>query len=200
MRVSKIISILFHPIFIPLITWIITLFFFPSIYFMISSYISFITQIIILSTIIIPSMLILFLLKKKKITSLEMSNYQERPLPLILSALIIFLGYLFIHPFIIFSPILKAQFIGAIIIILIAGFISICWKISLHMLAIGGLTGAITGASFLLQEGSQLILFLILISGVLGVSRLNEKAHNHAQIYTGFLIGFIIECAGVFVI
>ena len=200
MRLSKIISILLHPIFMPLITWILTLFFFPSIYFMISPYISFITQIIILSTIIIPSMLILFLLKKKKITSLEMSNYKERPLPLILSALIIFLGYLFIHPFIIFSPILKAQLIGAIVIIIIAGFISIRWKISLHMLAIGGLTGAITGSSFIIHEGSQLILFLILISGFLGTSRLNEKAHNHAQIYTGFLIGFIIECAGVFLI
>ena len=200
MRISKIISILLHPIFIPLITWEITLFFFPSVSFIISPYINFIRQIIILSTILLPGLLILVLLKTKKITSLEMANYKERPLPLLFSSLIIFLGYVFIHPFIIFSPILKGQFIGAVIIILIASLISIRWKISLHMLAIGGATGAITGISFLLAERGQLILFLIFISGILGTSRLNEKAHNHAQIYTGFLVGVIIEFTCVFLL
>ena len=33
----------------------------------------------------------------------------------------------------------------------------------------------------------------ILISGILGVSRIKEQAHNNIQVYIGFIIGFFVE-------
>jgi len=33
----------------------------------------------------------------------------------------------------------------------------------------------------------------ILLSGLLGVARIKQKAHNYAQVYVGFLVGLSVE-------
>jgi membrane-associated phospholipid phosphatase len=71
--------------------------------------------------------------------------------------------------------------------------VSLKWKISAHLAAIGGLTGGFFGLSFRLQENPvHILIFLILVSGVLGTARLVLGKHNKAQIYAGFLLGFLI--------
>ena len=197
MGVSKVISIVLHPVFIPLITLKTTLFFTPSLGFSIYSYVNFITLIVVLSTIVFPLLLILFLIKKGKVKSLEMGDYKERARPLIYSSLIMLVGYRVLDPILILAPILKAELLAAIIIVGLAGFISKYWKISLHMLGVGGGTGALIGIHFLSIGVSQLIILAILLSSILGIARINEKAHNHAQIYVGFLVGFSIELTSV---
>ena len=197
MRLSKAISIILHPVFIPLITLKTTLFFFPSIGFAIYSYLNFMMLTIVLTTIVFPLLLILFLVKKGKVASLEMVNYKERPKPLMYSALIMFIGYSVLESILTLAPVLKAELLAAIIIVGLASFISKYWKISLHMLGVGGGTGALIGIHFLYGGLSQLIILAILISGILGIARINEKAHNHAQIYVGFLVGLFIQLSAV---
>ena len=65
------------------------------------------------------------------------------------------------------------------------------------MLGIGGIVGVLFSLNILFGGLLQLIILSVLFAGVLGVARLNEKAHNHAQIYTGFLVGFLIEAASI---
>lgn len=200
MRFSKIISILLHPIFMPLIALKLTLFLVPSIGFSITAYLNFIIGVVIISTIILPIICIFLFLKTGKVTSLELSSYKERPTPLIYCTLFMYIGFLLINHILIFSPILKAVFLGGIIIIALAAFISRFWKISLHMLGIGGLSGTLIGLNFFYGGLSQFIIILILLSGVLGICRINEKAHNHAQVYIGFLLGASIEFMTIFFI
>ena len=200
MRLSKVISIILHPVFIPLITLKTTLFFTPSLGFVIDSYLNFITHIVILTTIVFPLLLILLLVRNGKVASLEMTNYKERPTPLIYSALIMFIGYGILEPILTLAPVLKAELLTAIIIVGLASFISKYWKISLHMLGVGGITGALIGIHFLCGGLSQLIILSMLISGILGIARINEKAHNHAQIYVGFLVGIFVQLSSILLI
>ena len=65
------------------------------------------------------------------------------------------------------------------------------------MLGIGGIVGVLFSLNILFGGLLQLIILSVLFAGVLGVARLNEKAHNHAQINTGFLVGFLIEAASI---
>jgi len=197
MRPSKVISIILHPVFIPLITLKTTLFFAPSIGFAINSYLNFMILTVVLTTIVFPLLLILFLVKKGKVASLEMVNYKERPKPLMYSALIMFIGYSVLESILTLAPVLKAELLAAIIIVGLASFISNYWKISLHMLGVGGGTGALIGIHFLYGGLSQLIILAILTSGILSIARINEKAHNHAQIYVGFLVGLFIQLNAV---
>ena len=193
MRASKIISIILHPIFMPLIALKTTLFFAPSLTFSIYSYENFITLIVFLTTVVLPLLLILFLVKQSKIPSLEMVNYRDRPAPLMYSALIMLIGYCTLEPILTLAPVLKVEFLGAIIIVGVAAFISKYWKISLHMLGIGGLTGVVIAVDLLVGGLYPLITLVILLSGILGVARINEKAHNHAQVYVGFLVGVFFQ-------
>lgn len=78
--------------------------------------------------------------------------------------------------------------------IVIAWILSFQWKVSIHMIGIGGLTGMLLGLSQVLNAGlTEVILASILISGFLGSARLILKAHNPNQVYVGFLIGFVTE-------
>lgn len=197
MRISKIISIVLHPIFMPIIAFYLSLQLIPNLGFTITNYLTFIYLILIVSTILLPLMSILFLIKKKLVSSLEMRSHKERSLPLFITSLWMIYGHYKLMDILAFTPILKAELISAIILIFIAAVISKYWKISLHMIGIGGVVGVLFSLNFLFGGLSKVIMISILFSGVLGVSRLNEKAHSHAQIYLGFLVGFLVESSGV---
>jgi membrane-associated phospholipid phosphatase len=70
--------------------------------------------------------------------------------------------------------------------------VNLKWKISAHMIGLGGVTGAITAIS---QKFSIDLLFvlllLIFISGIVGWARLYLYAHKPSQVYTGFVVGFL---------
>ena len=76
---------------------------------------------------------------------------------------------------------------------LFLSFISYFWKISAHLVGWGGLVGLILILS--LRFNTDLMLFLILAilsSGFIGFARLKLEAHNPLQVYSGFLLGFVI--------
>ena len=84
--------------------------------------------------------------------------------------------------------------IGAIIILLIAHLVTLKWKISAHMIGIGGLTGVMIGLSQRFSiDHFWIILFLILTSGLIGFARLKIKAHTYQQVYAGFILGLFIQ-------
>tara|TARA_B100001142_G_C14322697_1_gene651053 strand:+ start:1029 stop:1631 length:603 start_codon:yes stop_codon:yes gene_type:complete len=197
MNISKIISIVLHPIFMPIIGFYLSLQLIPNIGFAITNYLGFIYPILIFTTIIFPVISLFFLIKGNVISSFEITNYRERPLPLFITAISIGVGYYMLKHILVFSQILQAELLGAIIIIISASVISIYWKISLHMLGLGGLVGVFFSLNTLFGGLSHIIIISVLFGGVLGVSRLNEKAHNTPQIYTGFLVGFLIESATI---
>ena len=193
MRLSKLISIILHPIFMPILALYLSLRQVPSIGFAITNYQNYIYLVLIFSTVILPLISIFFLIKSGKVSSLEMSNHKERSVPLFRTALWMGLGYYILENILVFSPIIKAELIGAISIILIASIISKYWKISLHLLGIGGLVGVLIALEIIYGNLQHLIIIFILLSGVLAMARIKEKAHNYPQVYIGFLGGLSVE-------
>lgn len=144
-----------------------------------------------LFTFILPAASIFFMIKLKLIESLEMHSSKERPIPLIIVALFFYATY---HIFseLPVDTIFTLFILGATLLVLISLLINYFYKISLHMMALGGLLATLLGFSFLIHQDIRIYLFLIiLISGLTGTARLKLEAHTPSQVYTGFLLGVV---------
>jgi len=192
MRLSKLLSIIFHPIFMPIMSIYLSIRLIPSVGIIVQNYISYVYLILILCTIILPIINVFFLIKTKYIDSIEMSNYKQRSLPLFLSSIWLLLGYYHLNELLVFSPTLRAILISTLVVGVVSTIVSKYWKISLHMLGAGGLVGVIFSLNSLFGGIQTALVISILFSGMLGVARIYENAHNHSQIYVGFSVGFII--------
>ena len=192
MQLSKLISIILHPIFMPLVALRLTLDSLHSIA-LTSQDLNYIYGIVICFTIILPLLSIFFLIKKGMVSSLEMSNHKERSLPLFITVLWMSLGFYMLNHTLIYPYLLKAELFGAILIIIFAAIISKFWKISLHLLGIGGVVGVFIALKLMGGGILYVLLIFILLSGILGVARVKQKAHNHTQVYVGFLLGVSVE-------
>ena len=193
MKLTQLISILLHPMFMPLLALHLTLLVLPSLAFTLSHNLLLIYGILIFSTMVLPLVSIFWLMRKGQVSSLEMSNHKERTLPLFKTVIWMSFGYYLLQNLLFYTPILKAELLGAIIIILIAAIISKFWKISLHLLGIGGVVGVFIALQIIHGNFLYLLLLFILLSGLLGVARIKQKAHNYAQVYAGFLVGLSVE-------
>ena len=191
MSLEKIVSILFHPVFVPTITVFLVVKIYSNIIILENQ-----AGIILIGTcvfsLILPLLSVFILLLTKKIDSLEMPKKEERFLPILFASIWMILGFYFMKEIFSYAPIMKSIYLGAIYIMLIALLITKKWKISLHMLAIGGATGVFIMLEFLFGQNLMLLLITILISGILGFSRLSLKAHSLNQIYAGFIVGNVI--------
>ena len=191
MSLEKTFSILFHPVFVPTITVFLVVKIYSNIIILENQ-----AGIILIGTcvfsLILPLLSVFILLLTKKIDSLEMPKKEERFLPILFGSIWMILGFYFMKEIFSYAPIMKSIYLGAIYVMLIALLITKKWKISLHMLAIGGATGVFIILEFLFGQNLMLLLITILISGILGFSRLSLKAHSLNQIYAGFIVGNII--------
>jgi len=146
---------------------------------------------VFVSSFILPLSITPLLYILKQVQSIYMKTRKERVWPLIITGFFFFTGYYFLS---LFSqvPAFVLKYISATIItIYVALFITFFWKISIHMIGIGGLTGGILALAYMFGIDLHLLLSaLILIAGLLGTARLYLSAHNPAQIYAGFVLGF----------
>ena len=196
---AKIISTLFHPLIMPVIGLLII--------FNTDSYINYTVPfelkraVIILvgtSTFVIPLLISLMLLNRKLISSLEMETQKERIIPYAFT-IIFYVFTLYMLKKAPISPIIFNFVIGATLSVILAFIINIKWKISAHMIGIGGLIGALICVSILLEIYiTPYIIFAILIAGLIGSSRLVLKAHTQLQIYVGFIVGVICQIVSLY--
>jgi hypothetical protein len=186
---ARIISILFHPLLIPTLGFL--LLFNSGLYFTLIPVAmkKMVLLVVLLSTCIFPALSIGFLGLSSKF-DLNMNKNTDRVLPLILSSIFYYSGYLVLRRLPIF-PIYSFFLVASILVQIALLLISLGWKISSHSAAIGGLLGGFIALSFLFQENPLLILIaLVLISGMVGTSRLILVKHTNEQVYSGFLLGF----------
>jgi membrane-associated phospholipid phosphatase len=196
MRLSKFISRILHPIFIPSITMVIVVKKFLNI-IILQNQASAIIIASILFTLLFPLLSVIYLLFKNKIESLEMSKKEERFLPLLITICWMLIGFYVIRDILGFSPVIKTIYLGAIYTLSISMIITRRWKISLHMLAIGGASGTFLILQLLYGGVFYVLTSSLFISGLIGYSRLDQNAHTAPQIYAGFLLGFIMMCLSI---
>ncbi len=153
---------------------------------------------VFITTVLFPLLSIFIMLRRGMINSLNMESRQERIFPFITTAIFYYLTYYLLSRIQI-SYIFHVLILGSTLLIITTLFINFFWKISIHMVAIGGVLGTFLGLSALaILNIPQFILLLIFISGVIGFSRIKLNAHNPAQVYTGFLTGTLIMFLLVF--
>ena len=142
-------------------------------------------------TALLPGVFIYLMVRYGKEIDFAMKNRKVRTLPYLLyiSSIIICAIFLLrmMLPFW-----LIVVFFAASALMVITMCINFFWKISAHMIGIGGLLGAIMGY-FKMYQLNPWILFVVLflLAGMLGTSRLILGRHSPAQVYAGFLLGFI---------
>jgi hypothetical protein len=91
------------------------------------------------------------------------------------------------------SPVFKYFTLGAALLIVIAFIVNLKWKISIHMMAIGGLLGMVLGLTLLSIINNPIyFLGVVFCAGLTGFARLKLNAHNQAQVYTGLLSGIVL--------
>jgi hypothetical protein len=189
---SQIISYIFHPLIIPTIGVFII---FNSGTYM-SNLIPEAKQLIYIlvftSTFLFPVLIMPFLLWQKIINSVYAETSKERIIPILLTLIFYYFGYYIISSYNI-SGLIRAFYLASIISLTVTFFINIKWKISTHMIGLGGLVGLVIGISLRLDV--DLIIYLILlvfISGLVGSARLKLNSHNIHQISAGFYIGVLV--------
>jgi len=192
MKFSKIISFIFHPVLMPTYAFILVLNLVPGVSVTYPMQKIQLFKLIFGFTFLLPILSIIILKKMKLVSSYYMENKEERRFPLLITiACYYFLLQSFERMYM--HIILVKLLFGAMLILFVAVIISRFWKISLHMLGVGG----IVGAFFAIQQNfnSNIILFnsLIFFAGLVGFARINENAHTLKQVYGGFLLGFILE-------
>jgi len=192
-KIAKIISVLFHPLLVPSYTFFVL--------FNINSYISFIIpysakmlmiSMVFITTCLFP-LLFVFMMKRRGIVkSLQMNTREERVYPFSVTAIFYFLAYHLLKQLQI-SDVYYIFLLGSALLVIIALLINFYWKISIHMISMGGMLAAFIGISFRLEiELITIIALSVLISGAVGFARLRLSSHEPIQIYTGFLSGVLV--------
>lgn len=145
------------------------------------------------TTYLLPSLTAMLLLQRGKIQSLQMEQSQERNIPFLLTA-VFYAACFYLLQKIPMVHILGYAILGAAIAIFISFLINLKWKISIHMVGIGGLMGLLYVFSQQLHFNFLLLILCIsIVAGLLGTARLFIGAHAPSQIYAGFLLGFGVE-------
>ena len=188
-NVAFLVSLLAHPVVIPLYALFIifhsgTIFSFIPLQTQYTAYLLTIT-----GPVFIPLACLPLLKYLRLIDSYAMWNKQERIFPILITIVCFFVVVYLLREFP-YAHIVRQFYL--LIIILLSGFlfVTICWKMSIHMMAIGALCGFvfILGTKYF-GDVMYTLSVLILLSGVLGSCRLYLKCHTPAQVYFGFLYG-----------
>lgn len=190
----KIISYLFHPLLLPLFG-LLLIFNVDELNLWFSSpqQKHFLYALTFTATFLLPLLNAFLLLKMKQISSLAMETRQERKIPYLASAVFYIAESYFLANTDV--PLLvKALMFGATLLVVSVLLINFFWKISAHMVAIGGLCGMMLAISYRLQINlHHLLVALFLIAGLVAFSRLKLSAHNPSQVYVGFLLGVSVQ-------
>ena len=120
---SKLISILLHPIFLPILIAFFILTFTPDSFFISKSNMAIIYLFLFLYTIFLPVIFTLILYKSGRLSSIEMKKNKERVVPIIITLICFFFCYLKLQNILIYSPILNTALKGVAIIVFSSGII-----------------------------------------------------------------------------
>jgi membrane-associated phospholipid phosphatase len=147
----------------------------------------------LLFTGILPAVPIWLMIKRGEIKDIFISRKEERTMPYLFSFMAYVFWSLFMWRTLQFPMFIVAMGIGSALSIFIVVFINMKWKISAHLVGMGGFCGAIFGVCFRTAINPIWLFGIILgISALVALSRIELKAHTPGQTLAGFAISFIL--------
>ena len=197
MQIARTLSIVFSPFYTPM--WILIVLFFCSYLQMLPlPYRLFILFTVFIFTVLIPKLGINIFRMVMQMTHMQISRREHRHMPYLLTicsytVCLTLMSRMNVVMFV--RGIVMAAFVSQIICI----FINAWWKVSTHMVGMGGLVGALLAFSNLFYFNPLwYVCGLIILSGAVGTSRMILRQHTLAQVLAGFVIGFV--CALIFIL
>jgi len=192
-QLARIISIIFHPLFIP--TYLIASLIYMDAFFALVIPDNARLKIILLvfmTSALFPAMVLFGMYRFRLVTSLRMDNREERLYPYVATSIFFFLAYYLVWKANL-SPVFYYCLLGASILAILTLLINFRWKISAHTVSMGGVIGAFFGLqSVLLIDMLFQLAVSILIAGLVGYARLRAGKHTQAQVYAGYFLGFAV--------
>ena len=158
-------------------------------------------SVLFIATSLIPLIIAILLKQLKVISSLHIPERKERKLPFLLTCFCYFCAYYLLkyHLELNLNGLIFYFIFFGMFATILGFFITLSWKISIHMIGIGGVAGILT---LLSKTSEEVLLYPLIITflcaGLVAFSRLKLKAHNSKQLIAGFCLGFGCEILGLF--
>jgi hypothetical protein len=189
---AKIISVVFHPLLIPLYGMLI-IFSAPTLFgFLPPKVKTILTFIVLINNVLVPLSLMPYFRLRNIITSWTVVNRSERTIPLSATTFFYLITvYLVVRYHIPFF--IKSFLIAASALSLIITLINFRMKISIHAAGIGALTALIVILSWKMHTPLTLILIgALLSSGLVLSSRLWLNSHTPREVWSGYFLGILV--------
>ena len=143
-----------------------------------------------LSTAVIPGIFLFFMVKSGAATDMELSNRRERVLPYL-----VFISSVVVCAFYMIKMMMPFWFVslllGVCLALIIALVINVFWKISAHAIGVGGLLGGVMGVAYThVMNPYWFFIFMFIVVGVVGSSRIYLEKHTPMQVFAGYILGF----------
>lgn len=198
----KIVSVVFHPLLMATYLGTLLLYQTPELVTRIRpDAIPRFLLLVFLLTGLMPAFSVFLLKAFKYISSLEMSNRNERIVPFIF--ILVYYGiasYLFLVKLEI-SMLFMILMISSTLLILILTLITLKYKISIHAAAVWSFAGYLTGILVTYNTNLGWIYYaIILAAGLTSTSRLYLGSHSEDEVWAGSILGFTYGYLTIFLI
>jgi hypothetical protein len=189
-RLAKIITFIFHPLFMPLYGMLI-IFSAPTLFeYLPFSLKKLLFLIMLVNNVLLPFSLLPFFIHRQIISSWTLSERKDRNIPLLLTTLLYGTTSYIVFKFPI--PLFFKSFIFATAILsLLVTVINFKWKISLHSVGAGALIAIVLILSLkMLAPMEWYLVSAIIAAGLTLSSRLMLNQHSPQQVWVGLGTGF----------
>lgn len=198
MRVAaRLISTVFHPLL--LATWVVVLFGNLNRYALGTEPVGKLAVVIFFNTFFFPAMSVFLMYMLDFIPDMKLRNKQDRTIPFIATMIFYIWSFMVVQQM--QMPLFLQLFIlGATVSVILAFVINIFYKISLHMVGMGGVLMLLILVIF--AGGLDLahpLLALLLLTGLVGSARMAEGAHTLGELYYGLIVGLMGQMIGLLI-
>ncbi len=193
---ANVISFVFHPVFMPVVMAMIVYKIAPEGFVGMSSKqvgLAFVS--IAVSTVLFPLFSILLMKPLGFISSYKMPTARERTIPLMATMIFYFwISHVFNNMAGAVPQVLKVLLLGNFWGIIVVFIVNIFTRVSMHTSAAGGMLGIlfvllITGSANMILP----LLVALLVSGIIGKSRLILGAHQRGDVWLGYIVGIVVQ-------
>lgn len=191
---AKVISIIFHPLFIPVYVAAYLLFLHPFLFAgrPVADKIPTLASVFV-NLCLLPAITVFLLWRLKFSSSILLNTQKERIIPL--AAIMLFSFWCWYVYKNIQAPQAFTNFLLGVFITIIAAWLAnIYFKISLHALGTGGMLYAVINTELSTYSGNALYMAIaVLITGIVLTSRFIVSDHKQFEVYTGLIVGIFCQ-------
>ena len=194
--IPNILSTLFHPLLIPLYTYVL-LFSFTYLNIMPFQYVAFVLSIVASFTLVSPLLFIGLYKWLNKYSLKELSTRPKRFVPYLLT-LMSYITCLITMYRMHFPHYFSGIIMGISICIVVCMFLNIYWRVSIHLAGCGMFIGGLLSYSLLFYFNPVWWLCgFILLSGIQGTARISFHQHTLLEVILGFIAGMFCGIIGI---